>query len=58
MGYILNGKNIEEGRVVFIYEDAAYSGVRKIADKVRKDISHVFGKEPCAVTVAGTEQLF
>ena len=57
MGFILNGKNIEEGRVVFIYEDAAYSGVRKIADKVRKDISHVFGKEPSAVTVAGTEQL-
>lgn len=50
MDFILNRKNIEEGKVVFIYEDTAFSGVKKIADKVRKDISLVFDASPQAVS--------
>ena len=49
MEYILNRDNIENGKVVFIYEDTAFGGVKKIADKVRNDIFHVFDVMPGAV---------
>ncbi|MCR4807781.1 MAG: glycosyl hydrolase 115 family protein [Lachnospiraceae bacterium] len=40
---------MEEGRIAFLYEDTAFAGVKKIADKVRKDINHVFGAKPVAL---------
>ncbi len=46
MGYIINRNNIEEGRICFVCESEAFSGVRKIADKVRKDVSLVFDALP------------
>ncbi|MBQ7588624.1 MAG: glycosyl hydrolase 115 family protein [Lachnospiraceae bacterium] len=47
--YIISRNNIESGKIVFIYEETALSGVKKIADKVRKDVFHVFDAMPGAV---------
>lgn len=45
MGMVLNQK-ILSSAPLFLTEQEAYSGVKKIADKVRKDIELVFGVEP------------
>ncbi len=54
MAYTINSKNIEDGRISFIYEEEALSGVKKIADKVIRDMDHVFGVRPeCISHTAG-----
>ena len=54
MEYLINRQKIEEGRICFIYEDTALSGVKRIADKVRADVSHVFDARPEAVECEGS----
>lgn len=51
MGFEFDKKKIKDHKIVFIYEELAYSGVNKIADKVRHDIKAVFGSEPIAVSM-------
>ena len=46
MNYIINRLRIETNQIAFLYEEEAYSGVNKIADKVRKDVSLVFDAMP------------
>lgn len=52
MGLIIS-RAIVEQELCFYYEKQAYSGVHKIADKVRGDISLVFGAEPQTVNESG-----
>ena len=49
MGFIFSNANIRENNIVFIYEESAYPGVRKIAGRVREDIEKVFGAKPAKV---------
>ncbi len=49
MGFTFSSTNIRENNVVFIYEDSAYPGVRRIAGRVRDDIEKVFGAKPIGV---------
>ena len=53
MEYRINRSEIEEGRIAFLSEDTAYSGVKKIASGVLRDIEHVFGTRPKTVPCAG-----
>ena len=46
MEYRINLNRLEEGRIAFLHDDKAYSGVVKTAAKVAKDIEHVFGARP------------
>ncbi len=46
MEYRINLNRLEEGRIAFLHDDKAYSGVIKTAGKVAKDIEHVFGARP------------
>ena len=57
MDYVLNRNNVKESKVSFLYEEEALSGVKRIADKVRKDISLVFDELPEAVSVKGESGL-
>ena len=52
MPFIFSNANIQENRIVFIYEECAYSGVRRIAGRVRDDIRKVFGTKPIGVEYA------
>ena len=52
MAFKFSKANIKENQVVFIYEESAYSGVRKIAGAVRADIQKVFGAKPIGVEYA------
>ncbi len=49
MAFTFSNANIRENQIVFIYEECALSGVRKIAGKVRDDIGKVFGSKPIGV---------
>ena len=49
MAFTFSQTNIRENQVVFIYEEGAFSGVRKIAGFVRDDIGKVFGSKPVGV---------
>ncbi len=49
MGFNISNKNIRENQIVFIYEECAFSGVRKIAGKVREDMEKVFGAKPIGI---------
>ncbi len=53
MGFVLNRNNVENNKVSFLYEEEALIGVKRIADKVRKDVSLVFGAMPKCVPVKG-----
>ena len=57
MEYVLNRHNIDDGKIAFIYEESSYSGVRRIADKVRKDISHVLDAKPEMIDSNGATSL-
>ena len=46
MSFVLTAKAIKEGKVVILYDEAALSGVKKIAAKVASDIGAVFGATP------------
>lgn len=52
MGFTFSNANIKENKLVFIYEECEYSGVRKIAGVVRDDIEKVFGAKPIGVESA------
>ncbi len=52
MGFTFSGPNIRDNQIVFIYEECAFSGVRKIAGRVRDDIAKVFGAKPIGVEYA------
>ena len=52
MAYTFSHSNISENQIVFVYEDCAFSGVRKIAGKVREDIAKVFGAKPIGIEYA------
>ncbi len=52
MPFVFSTANIKENRLVFIYEECAYPGVRKIAGRVREDIKKVFGAKPIGVEYA------
>lgn len=49
MSFVFSPANIKENRLVFIYEECADTGVRKIAGRVREDIKKVFGVKPIGV---------
>ena len=49
MGFTFSNANIRENQIVFIYEENAFMGVRKIAGRVREDIETVFGAKPIGV---------
>ena len=49
MGFVFSESNIRENQIVFIYEESSFSGVRKIAGKVREDIEKVFSAKPMGV---------
>ena len=49
MSFVISSSNIKENRLVFIYEESAFSGVRKIAGRVREDFKRVFGAKPIGV---------
>ena len=49
MAFTFSNTNISENQIVFVYEECAYSGVRKIAGKVREDIAKVFGAKPIGI---------
>ena len=49
MAFTFSEADIRENQIVFIYEECAYSGVRKIAGRVREDIEKVFGAKPIGV---------
>ena len=49
MGFTFSTANIRENQIVFIYEDCADTGVRKIAGRVRADIAKIFGAKPVGV---------
>lgn len=49
MGYTFSETNIRDNQVVFIYEECAPQGVRKIAGRVREDIEKVFGAKPIGI---------
>ncbi|MCR5508216.1 MAG: glycosyl hydrolase 115 family protein [Lachnospiraceae bacterium] len=51
MEFVLNRNNVSSAKVSFLYEEEALVGVKRIADKVRKDLSLVFDVLPQAVTV-------
>lgn len=51
MGFTFSNTNIKDNNIVFIYENSAYSGVRKIAGRVRDDIEKVFRAKPVGVEV-------
>lgn len=46
MGFEITGKKIRDNEIVFVYEEGAFSGVNKIASRVREDIAAVFGAKP------------
>lgn len=52
MAFVFSETNIRDNQIVFIYEECAYSGVRKIAGRVRADIEKVFGAKPIGVECA------
>ncbi|MCR5688026.1 MAG: glycosyl hydrolase 115 family protein [Lachnospiraceae bacterium] len=52
MGFVFSEGNIRENQIVFIYEECAYSGVRKIAGRVREDVEKVFSAKPIGVEYA------
>ncbi|MBO4927311.1 MAG: glycosyl hydrolase 115 family protein [Clostridiales bacterium] len=54
MSFVLTAKAIKEGKVAILYDEAALSGVKKIAAKVASDIGAVFGATPA---VAAWESL-
>ncbi len=49
MAFTFSRTNISENQIVFVYEESAFSGVRKIAGKVREDIAKVFGAKPIGI---------
>ena len=49
MAFELSKRKIKDHKIAFIYEKEAYSGVKKIADRVRSDMKAVFGTCPVAV---------
>ena len=49
MGFEITKKKIEDNEIAFIFEECAFSGVSKIADKVRADVEAVFGASPVRV---------
>ena len=55
MEYRINLNRLEEGRIVFLHDDKAYSGVIKTADKVARDIEHVFGARPDVICADGED---
>ncbi|MCR5421476.1 MAG: glycosyl hydrolase 115 family protein [Lachnospiraceae bacterium] len=57
MEYIINNINIVDKKIGFIYENTAFSGVKKIADKVRKDVSLVFDELP-VVNISDSDKSF
>ena len=50
MDFRISSKTIKEGKTVILYDDGAFSGVKKIAGKVASDIGAVFGSAPKALT--------
>ena len=52
MGFVFSETNIRENQIVFIYEECSFSGVRKIAGKVREDVERVFSAKPMGVEYA------
>ena len=57
MGFVINKNNVENGKVSFLYEEEALTGVKRIADKVRKDVSLVFDATPSDVHINGAASL-
>ncbi len=49
MAFTFSRTNISENQIVFVYEESEYTGVRKIAGKVREDIEKVFGAKPVGI---------
>ena len=49
MAFKFSESNIKENQLVFVYEECAYSGVRKVAGLVRDDIEAVFSAKPIGV---------
>ena len=49
MAFTFSNSNISENQIVFVYEESAYSGVRKVAGKVREDIAKIFGAKPIGI---------
>ncbi|MCR5301636.1 MAG: glycosyl hydrolase 115 family protein [Lachnospiraceae bacterium] len=52
MGFTITTESIRDNQTVFIYEECAFSGVRKTAGWVRDDIEKVFGVKPIGVEYA------
>ncbi len=52
MAFRFSTGDIRENRLVFIYEECAYPGVRRIAGRVREDIRKVFSAKPIGVEYA------
>lgn len=52
MKFDVSKRLIKDNKIVFVYEEEAFSGVKKIADKVRADFKAVFGAQPVAVNMS------
>ena len=50
MGFTITKKNINDNKIVFVYEDGAYPGTVKIAEKVCDDFNAVFGARPVTLS--------
>ena len=55
MDFQISARSIKEGKTVILYDEAAFSGVKKIAGKVAADIGAVFGKAPVAAALEDFE---
>lgn len=51
MDFQISARSIKEGKTVILYDESAFSGVKKIAGKVAADIGAVFGKAPVAAAL-------
>lgn len=56
MQFELSSKNIKDGKIAFLIDGGAPSGIRKITEKVGKDLAAVFGAAPKIVDLSSSEK--